>query len=148
MLTFYFKYDTLQRVIKMKMHVFRLTYGMDLRQGIIEYCKKNEITSAVLLTCAGCVNSVSLRPAALDENYREVGHFEIVSLTGTIAENGIHFHASFSDSTCRTIGGHLMDGCLVNTTAEIALMECEELLLKREFDEETGYHELTASEKR
>ncbi len=129
-------------VMNMKMHVFRLTYGMDLRQGIIEYCQKHNIKSAVLLTCAGCVTSVSLRPAALNENYVEEGNFEIVSLTGTIADNGVHFHASFSDSTCGTIGGHLMDGCLINTTAEIALMECEEIPLHREFDEKTGYHEL------
>ena len=49
------------------------------------------------------------------------GHFEIVSLTGVLSTHGSHIHISISDSTGKTIGGHLMDGCKVYTTAELII---------------------------
>jgi hypothetical protein len=51
------------------------------------------------------------------------GKHEIVSLVGTLALDGDHLHIAVSDSTGRTIGGHLMEGSLVYTTAEIAVGE-------------------------
>ena len=60
------------------------------------------------------------------------GHFEIVGLTGTLSKNGSHMHISISDSTGKTIGGHLLKGCIVYTTAEIILQSTTELNFKRE----------------
>ena len=39
----------------MKHHAFRLTYGMDLRQGIEDYCRDNDIHCAAIVTVVGCV---------------------------------------------------------------------------------------------
>jgi predicted DNA-binding protein with PD1-like motif len=47
-----------------------------------------------------------------------------------------------SDSTGRTIGGHLLDGCRVYTTAEIVLGELPALAFTREIDPTFGYREL------
>ena len=38
--------------------------------------------------------------------------------------------------------GHLKDGCIVNTTAEIVLNIFDNIKFKREYDENTGYDEL------
>ena len=47
--------------------------------------------------------------------------------------------------TGKTIGGHLSDGCIINTTAEIILNELEENTFTREYDESTGYKEIVMS---
>ena len=47
-----------------------------------------------------------------------------------------------SDSTGRTLGGHLLDGCRVYTTAEIVLAELPALVFSRETDATFGYKEL------
>ena len=57
--------------------------------------------------------------------------------------DGCHIHISLSDVDLNVIGGHLKDGCLVNVTAEIVLGEFEDYEFGREFDESTGYKELT-----
>jgi hypothetical protein len=41
-----------------------------------------------------------------------------------------------------TIGGHLVEGCLVNTTAEIVILELNNFEFSSKFDEKTGYDEL------
>ncbi|MGZ3949956.1 MAG: PPC domain-containing DNA-binding protein, partial [Flavisolibacter sp.] len=68
--------------------------------------------------------------------------FEIVSLTGTVSVNGCHIHISISDETGRTIGGHLLEGNVVYTTAEIVIQESEDLIFSREMDVATGWKEL------
>lgn len=68
--------------------------------------------------------------------------FEIVSITGTLSTDGVHIHISVSDEEGNTIGGHLKDGCIINTTAEVCLLEFENIKFLREFDNNTGYKEL------
>ena len=60
--------------------------------------------------------------------------------------DGCHLHISLSDENLNVIGGHLKNNCLVNVTAEIVLAEFENLEFGREFDENTGYEELTIKE--
>ena len=47
----------------MKLHAFRLTYGMDLRQGIEEYCQANNVSAAAIVTVVGCVYRARIRLA-------------------------------------------------------------------------------------
>jgi predicted DNA-binding protein with PD1-like motif len=67
---------------------------------------------------------------------------KIVSLVGTLGQDGVHLHISIADSTGKTTGGHLVDGCLVYTTAEIVIGDAQGLTFSREQDEQTGYKEL------
>jgi uncharacterized protein len=76
------------------------------------------------------------------------GHFEIVSLTGTVSVNGSHLHISISDSTGKTIGGHLMEGCTIYTTAEIVILSSNEFIFKREKDGTTPWEELRVEVKK
>ena len=59
------------------------------------------------------------------------GHFEIVSITGTVSTNGSHIHVSISDGDGVTIGGHLVSGCKIYTTAEIVIAEFDDVIYKR-----------------
>ena len=40
------------------------------------------------------------------------------------------------------VGGHLVEGCIINTTCEPVIGEQEGDVYEVEFDEETGYDEL------
>jgi predicted DNA-binding protein with PD1-like motif len=60
-----------------------------------------------------------------------------------LSTEGSHLHISLSDSTGTTIGGHLVDGCHVYTTAEIVLGIMPDYRFAREQDSASGYKELT-----
>ena len=127
----------------MKHHAFRLTYGMDLRQGIEDYCRDNDIHSAAIVTVVGCVYRARIRLADGETIEKYDDRYEIVSLTGTISPDGSHMHISLADEDGRVIGGHMCNGCLVNTTAEVVLVSLdEEYRFSREYDDSTGYDEL------
>lgn len=124
------------------MYVFRLTKGMDLKKEIVKYCSENGIRAGMIGTCVGCCSEVNFRLAGGVKFYTKKGDYEIVSVTGTISENGVHIHISFADASGNIVGGHLSDGCLVNTTAEICIIEINNYKLSRNYDDNTGYKEL------
>ena len=123
-------------------HVFRLKPGEDLKKSIQEYINNNKIKAGWMVTCVGSLTDYNIRMANQSNPSSGNGHFEIVSLNGTLSENGSHMHISFSDSTGKTIGGHLMEGCRVYTTAEIVIQSSDEYIFKRENDGTTPWEEL------
>jgi predicted DNA-binding protein with PD1-like motif len=68
--------------------------------------------------------------------------FEIVSMEGTLSLDGCHVHIAISDRSGAVIGGHLVGGCIVRTTAEIVLAEVGSHDFRREHDAMTGFAEL------
>ncbi len=122
-------------------NAFRLKKGMDLKKEIEDYVIKNKI-SGVVLCCVGSLSKLTIRLADGKSIFEKDGEFEIVSFTGTLSEDGVHIHISVADEFGNTIGGHLKNGCIINTTAEICLFILTDIKFKREFDEETGYDEL------
>lgn len=132
----------------MKYHVFRLTNGQDLKDSIISYCQSSNITAAAVVTAVGCVYRASLRLADGHSVKRFDDNYEIVSFEGTVSDNGVHFHVALSDRQGNTIGGHLLSGTLINTTAEIVLLDLsDDYHLSREYDDSTGYDEIVAKAK-
>lgn len=127
-------------------HCFRLKKGMDLKKEIEDYAIQNRI-SGVVLCCVGSLNKFTIRLADGKTILEKEGEFEIVSMTGTLSEDGVHVHVSVSDHEGKTIGGHLKNGCIIYTTAEVCLLELETVKFTREFDEETGFEELVVQEK-
>lgn len=122
-------------------HCFRLKKGMDLKQEIETFAIKNNI-SGIILCCVGCLDKLTIRLAGAKSIMQKEGDFEIVSITGTLSKDGVHIHISVSDENGNTFGGHLKDGCIVNTTAEVCLLSMDDINFKREFDDSTGYKEL------
>ena len=121
---------------------FRLVKGDDLRKSIEKKCLDLNIDTAVVLSGVGCLYEAKFRLAkALDYFYNKQD-YEIVSLMGTISKGKAHIHISLSDELGNVIGGHLEEGCLVNTTAEIVLGVLNEYESKRDFDKSTGYDEI------
>jgi predicted DNA-binding protein with PD1-like motif len=127
-------------------YAIRLKPGEDLKQSIQRFVETKRIGAGWIASCAGSLTDYHIRFANQREGTKATGHFEIVSLSGTLSTNGSHIHISVSDGTGKTIGGHLMDGCTVYTTAEIVIQSSSELLFTREKDGTTDWAELQIKE--
>jgi uncharacterized protein len=127
-------------------YAFRLKPGQDLKKEIQQFVADKKITAGWIGTCVGSLTQYNIRFANQPNGSSDTGHFEIVSLVGTLSTNGSHIHISLSDSTGKTIGGHLMDGCTVYTTAEIVIQSSDAFVFKREKDGTTPWEELQISE--
>jgi uncharacterized protein len=125
-----------------KIHVFRLAPRQDLKKSIISFSAKNRIRAGVIVTCVGSLEQYNLRFANEQEGRKVAGHFEIVSLTGTVSDSYGHLHLAISDKSGKTVGGHLLDENIVYTTAEIAIVELSDLSFERQTDPAYGYAEL------
>ena len=123
-------------------HAFRLKPGEDLKQSIQQLADEQQIQAGWIGTCVGSLTKYQLRFANSPTADSGSGHFEIVSLTGTVSCNGSHLHIALADNTGKTIGGHLCDGSIVYTTAEIVLCSSNHFIFKRENDGTTNWDEL------
>ncbi|MGN1019416.1 MAG: PPC domain-containing DNA-binding protein [Aristaeellaceae bacterium] len=126
----------------MKTHVFRLHPGDDLRLSLERFARENGIGAAVIVSCVGSLRHVRLRDASGVTIREAVGDHEIVSATGTVGRERLHVHVSLSREDLSVLGGHLAEGCIIKTTAEIVLLELEDVTFGKVFDPATGYHEL------
>jgi predicted DNA-binding protein with PD1-like motif len=120
----------------------RLEPGDDLRLKLMEFATRHNLHAAYVITCVGSLKAVALRFA--DQKGATVleGPFEIVSLVGTLSPDGPHLHVSVSDATGRTFGGHLAEGSIVYTTAEVVIGELPGARFTRQTDPVTTYKEL------
>lgn len=123
-------------------HCIRLKRGEDLMESIRQVCRDKNIRAGVVLSGVGCILKGRVRDAS-GVTVRDIeGHWEIVSLNGTVSAQRCHIHIALSREDMSTIGGHLCVGCIVNTTCELVLMEIPGVNIGVEEDPETGYDEL------
>ena len=130
-----------------KVLVIRLKPGEDLKEGIEKSVKENNIRAGWIATTVGSLTHYNIRFANQPSGSSDSGHFEIVSVSGTVSVNGSHLHIGISDSTGRQIGGHLLNGCTVYTTAEIVIGTTTEYEFTREKDGSTPWEELQVIKK-
>jgi predicted DNA-binding protein with PD1-like motif len=126
----------------MQTFTFRLKPEQDLFNEIEAVVAERNIEAGCVLSAVGSLTHAMLRLANRDYYSEYNGHFEIVSMTGTVSVHGSHLHISISDGDGQTIGGHLVPGCKIYTTAEMVLGIFEDVVYKREFAEDSGYEEL------
>lgn len=129
-----------------QVYAFRLKPGQDLKKSIQQFLVEKQISAGWINTGVGSLTHYNIRFANQEQGNSGLGHFEIVSLTGTVSINGSHLHLAISDCTGRTLGGHLMDGNLVYTTAEIVITASTKLQFTRETDATTGWKEMEVKE--
>jgi hypothetical protein len=129
-------------------YAFRLHPGQDIKNELMSFAKQNHIEAGYVITCVGSLNKATLRLANQSHTEQWEKKFEIVSLVGTFGESsGAHLHMSISDSTGKTLGGHLTEGNLVYTTAEIVVGELLDVRFSRQPDSVTTYNELIIEKK-
>ena len=131
----------------MENYTFRLARGQDLFDSIDAFVMQQQIEAGCVLSGVGSLTHVVLRLANREVYNEYAGYFEVVSITGTVSIHGSHLHIAVSDENGVTIGGHLVSGCKIYTTAEIVIAAFPDLVYKREFAEDSGYDELTVYKK-
>lgn len=120
----------------------RLRRGEDLLCAIQALAEQEKIAAGVVLSAVGCVAKARVRDAS-GVNLQDIcEHCEIVSLNGTVSAKRCHLHIALSKEDLSTVGGHLVEGCIINTTCELVVGVLDGWEIDKEFDPETGYHEL------
>jgi predicted DNA-binding protein with PD1-like motif len=120
----------------------RLKPDQDLRQSLKTFTEEQNIKAGFILTAIGSLKQATIRFANQKVSTVLTNKFEIISLNGTLATTGIHLHIAIADKQGKTLGGHLDNGCLIYTTAEIVIGTSEEFTFIRTIDKQTGYKEL------
>lgn len=131
----------------MRVYAFRLTPGTDLKEALGRLSEEHALRAGCILSCVGSLSRARLRmPGALGEAEvfkTFVEPMEILSVAGTLSLDGLHVHISLGRRDGACIGGHLVRGCLVNTTAELVIGELTNVEFRRPLDNATGYGELS-----
>ncbi len=120
----------------------RLLPGADLKESIQRFAEEHDLEAACVVACAGSLTRCALRFADQQDATVLDGKFEIVSLSGTVSRHGSHLHLCAAGPDGRTIGGHLLAGATVYTTAEIVLGAMPDYVFTREQDGSTPWREL------
>jgi uncharacterized protein len=135
----------------MRMVVTRLRGGQDFKQSIEELVKAMDISAATVISAVGSLNTATLRMAFEKGETQDVrsleGPLEIVSIMGNIGQSRTHLHMSVSDRYGRVVGGHVKEGCIVDTTLELVLAVEDNLVFAEEADATTGFDELSIQSK-
>ncbi|MGJ3246552.1 MAG: PPC domain-containing DNA-binding protein [Elainellaceae cyanobacterium] len=121
----------------------RLRPGQDLRGELDAFAHQQSLQAGCIVTCVGSLTRAVMRFANQPHETTHEGPFEIVSLTGTLSVHGSHMHLAIADSAGQTLGGHLLKGSLIYTTAEVVIGIVPDVSFRREYDALTGYRELT-----
>jgi predicted DNA-binding protein with PD1-like motif len=125
-----------------KVVALRLLPQADLKLSLANLVEEQSIQAGFILTCVGSLSRASLRLAGASQTVIFNESFEIVSLVGTLCRDGLHLHISLSREDGSTIGGHLMDGSLIRTTAELVIGDLKSYHFSRKLDSDTSYKEL------
>lgn len=125
-----------------RFHAMRLVPGTDVLQAVQGYVRDNDLKAVAIVTVVGSLTDAVIRYANQPGGTLSQGHFEIVSMVGTVEPTGAHVHISLSDGQGKMFGGHMLPGCLVYTTAEIVLAHLEDFAFTRVPCALSGYDEL------
>lgn len=126
----------------------RLTKGDDLKQCIQHLVTEHNISAGTIASCVGCFTHLKIRLAGATQTLELNEPVEIVSVMGTLTPNHQHIHISVAKQSGEVVGGHLMEGCLIDTTAELILHKYHNLSFARQHDNNTGFTELVVSQPR
>ena len=130
----------------MKTISLRLKPGTDLRRHLEALAKERRISAAVILGAVGSLTQVCLRFAGQESHTQIVGRHEILTLSGMLSTEGVHLHMSVSDAQGNCKGGHVVSGCEIYTTLEIAIALLPQTQFHRTLDPNTGFKELSVQD--
>lgn len=131
----------------------RLLPGDDVIPSLMKVVLARGLRSASIATAVGSLVQYNIRFANQNTTSIGVGHFEIVSLVGTMTSinstasptptgGGWHIHISVGNEVGSTISGHLTTNSTVYTTLEVVLLYNCGVEYYRADDGTTGYDEL------
>jgi hypothetical protein len=133
-----------------EMIAIRLSEGDDIADSLAHVCKACDVDSAVVVSAAGMVSSVTFGwyngRDYNTETVREI--MELTALNGNISYRGgslyPHLHGIFNKPDHAALSGHILQAIVFNNT-ELFLKPLTTIQLGRSFD---GAFEALAPEKR
>jgi predicted DNA-binding protein with PD1-like motif len=146
--------------IQKRVIVARIKRGNDLLQSINNIVLDEGIKAGVILSAVGALNRASLRNVKsfpnelpitdVNRKYKVIEKpCEILSLSGNIGEiednPGVHAHISLSfvqKNEVKSIGEHLVEGCVVSPFAEIVIAEISGISMEKRIDMDTKTYQL------
>jgi len=120
----------------------RLLPKQDLRLALESLLAQEQLGAAFVLQGIGSLSTASIRFAGMNEATQFNGDMEILTLSGSLSADGAHLHITVADAQGRIIGGHVAQGCIVRTTAEILVARLPDYRFSREYDDASGCKEL------
>ncbi len=131
-----------------KIYFGRVEKGKDLLKALTEFVKKMGIKSG-MISVVGALKKIKIGYFDTDKkDYNYVQQERLYELMGvgnisykesdSGSEPYIHLHVSVGDE-CETYTGHLLEGNIVDPTAEFIIIEFNEEV-KRRFDKDTGLY--------
>lgn len=120
----------------------RLLPGDDLRTALGAALAATGAQAAFVVAGIGSLGPACIRFAGADAATHLEGEFEILTLSGTLAQDGVHLHIAVADAQGQVLGGHVARGCIVRTTAEVLVTALPAWSFTRTPDPRTGYDEL------
>lgn len=124
--------------------VLRLKPGEDLRGALEAVLAQQAVEGAFVLAGIGSLSLAKVRRAGIAEADEHREDLELLTLSGSVAVQGAHLHATLARADGSVFGGHVAPGCIVRTTAELLVGLLPDWQLERAADEATGYAELVA----
>jgi predicted DNA-binding protein with PD1-like motif len=133
----------------MRVHAVRLAPGTDLKAELQRLVDTHGLRAGCILSGVGSLSRARLRMpggGGEAETFRAFDEpMEIISLAGTLSPDGLHVHISLARRDGACVGGHLVPGCIIRTTAELVIGELLDVEFRRPIDPATGYGELSVS---
>lgn len=126
----------------MKLIPIRLQPGQDLKTTLEAWIEQEGAGSGWVVSGIGSLSGAQMRWAGCAEPTALHGDLEIVTLQGSLCRDGAHLHATVADAQGSVLGGHLCEGSIVRTTAEVLIAHLPQWHLERVPDPKTGYREL------
>jgi predicted DNA-binding protein with PD1-like motif len=126
----------------MKLIPIRLQPGQDLKLALEAWIKQECGGSGWVVSGIGSLSGARMRWAGRGDPTALHGDLEIVTLQGSLCRDGAHLHATVANWQGSVLGGHLCEGSIVRTTAEVLLAHLPQWQLQRAPDSTTGYREL------
>jgi len=120
----------------------RLRPGDDLKQSLESWIAREAEGSAWIVSGIGSLTVAQLRLAGRTEPSVFDRYLEILTLQGSLCRSGSHIHITVADANGAVLGGHLCEGSVVRTTAEVLVARLPQWQLQRAVDPTTGYREL------
>jgi len=126
----------------MELIPLRLHPGDDLKPALESWLELPAGGSGWVVSGIGSLTVAQLRLAGRTEPSVFDRDLEILTLQGSLCRSGSHIHITVADAYGAVLGGHLCEGSVVRTTAEVLVARLPQWQLQRAVDPTTGYREL------
>ena len=114
----------------------------DLKQSLESWIARETEGSAWIVSGIGSLTVAQLCLTGRTEASVLDRDLEILTLQGSLCRSGSHIHITVADANGAVLGGHLCEGSVVRTTAEVLVARLPQWQLQRAVDPTTGYREL------